>query len=198
MDINGAKAFMKDYFDKLYKKLSEEAPIALDMPDLPEEMLADGADPNEEWNTWKLIPSTVTDEDIAEYEQECGLKFPNCIRAYLQTYHHCFDIIGRNMPDDPFDSLDNAFNPHLAANEYLPFAWDEDGYFIRCIDLSADDEEQCPVVQFDHEELFDMQYEFEDSGTEIPREHLEGLAGRIADNFYDFLDRVYDGSINDD
>ena len=197
MDFNGAKSFMKDYFERLYKKLSEKAPVALQMPDLPEEMLADGADPDEEWNTWKLIPSTVTDEDIAEYEKESELNFPNCIRAFLQTYHHFFDFIGRNMPDEPFEAIDNAFNPHLAANGYFPFAWDEDGYFIRCFDLAnMPDEEKCPVVQFDHEVLFDMQYEYEDNDEEIPRNKLEGLADRIADIFYDFLDRVFDGSIN--
>lgn len=197
MDINGAKVFMKDYFEKLYKKLSKEKPIALKRPGLPEDMLADGADPNEEWNTWKLIPSTVTDEDIAEREKEYGLKFPNCIRAFLQTYHHCFgDIVGRNMSDEPFYSLDNAFNPHLAANGYLPFSWDKDGYFIRCIDVSVSDaEEKCPVVQFDHEVLFDMQYEYEDDGEEIPREKLEELAEHISANFYKYLNDIRDGKI---
>jgi len=200
MDINGAKVFMKDYFERLYKKLNDEFPDALQMCDLPEEMLADGADPDEEWNTWKLIPSAVTDEDIAEHETEYGLKFPNCIRAFLQTYHHCFEgIIGRNMPDEPFYSLDSAFNPHLSANGYLPFAWDSDGCFIRCIDLSVGGgEEKCPVVQFPHEELFDMMYEYGDNGREIPKERLEELAEPIADNFYDYLDRIYDGGIGGD
>lgn len=197
MDINGAKAFMKEYFEGLYKKLGDEDSILLEMPDLPEDMLADGADPDEEWNTWKLIPSTVTDEDIEEYESDYGFKFPNCIRAFLQTYHHCFDdIVGRNMSDEPFYSLDNAFNPHLAANGYLPFSWDKDGYFIRCIDMSvSDDEEKCPVVQFDHEVLFDMQYEYEDNGEEIPREKLEELAERISANFYEYLNDIRDGKI---
>ncbi len=193
MDINDARAFMKDYFEKLYKKLSEKAPVALQMCDLPEDMLADGADPSEEWNTWKLIPSTVTDGDIAEYEEAFGLKFPNCIRAFFTVYHHCFgNFVGRNMSNEPLEELDNAFNPHLTANGYLPFSWDRGGYFICCIDLAdMPDEEKCPVVQFPHEELFDLQYEFEDNGKEIPREQFGTLAEKIADNFYEYLNGIY-------
>lgn len=53
------------------------------------------------------------------------------------------------------------------------------------------DEEKCPVVQFPHEELFDLQYEFEDNGKEIPREQLAELAEKIADNFYGYLNGIY-------
>ncbi len=193
MDINSAKTFMKDYFEKLYKKLSEEAPTALQMCDLPEEMLADGADPNEEWNTWKLIPSNVTDEEIEVYWSKNKFKIPNCIRAFLQTYHHCFEFIGRNMSNEPFYEFDIAYNPHLAANGYLAFSWDPEGYYIRCIDLSAsDDEDKCPVVQFPHEELFDMGYAYEDKGEMIPREKIEKLAEPVAANFYEYLNSVFD------
>ncbi len=193
MDINSAKTFMKDYFEKLYKKLSEEAPTALQMCDLPEEMLADGADPNEEWNTWKLIPSNVTDEELEVYWSNSKFELPNCIRAFLQTYHHCFEIIGRNMSNEPFYEFDIAYNQHLDANGYLAFSWDPEGYFIRCIDMSvSDDEEKCPVVQFPHEELFDMGSAYEDKGETIPREKIEKLAEPVAANFYEYLNGVFD------
>ena len=194
MDISSARVFMKECFEKLYTKLSEEAPVALKMCDLPDDMLADGADPAEEWNTWKLIPSAVTDEDIAGYEKEYGLKFPNCVKAFFSTCHHCFcGAVGRNMSDEPLAELDNAFNPHLTANGYLPFAWDVEGYYIRCVDLAnMPDEENCPVVQFPHEELFDLQYEFEDNGEEIPGKQLEELAERVSDNFYAYLNSILD------
>ncbi len=195
MNIDEARDFMKNYFERLYKKLSDIAPSIVSSCDLPEEMLAEGADPDEEWNVWKLIPSTVTEKNIEEQEEAFGLKFPNSLKAFLSTYHHAFGAsIGRNMPDEPFEALDNAFNPHLAANGYLPFAWDNDGYFIRCIDLNADnDKDRCPVVEFDHERLFDMQYEYEDKGEEIPREQLESLAETVADNLCEYLNGIYDG-----
>lgn len=199
MNIGEARDFMREYFEKLYKKYADIDPVLVEMPDLPEEMWADGATPDDEgWCAWKLIPSMVTADDIAEYEEEYGFKFPNGIKAFLGTYHHCFESpIGKNMPDDPFEALDNAFNPHLVSAMYLPFTWDKDGYFIRCIDMSADEDgDRCPVVQFDHEVLFDCQYDFEDKDEAVPREKLEELAENVADSFCDYLNGVYDGSID--
>ena len=194
MNISEAKVFMKDYFEKLYKKLENDKPILLKRPDLPEEMSVEGTKDGDGWSVWKLIPSTVTDDDIASEEKRFGVRFPNLLKAYLSTYHHAFDMLGDNYPDEPFEAPDNAFNPQLTANNYLPFAWDEEGYFIRCIDLSADSNgDCCPVVQFDHEELLDMLYDYEDNGEVVPRNELGELAERIADNFKDYLNKVFDG-----
>lgn len=196
MNTDEARGFMKDFFERLYGKLADTAPILLKLPDLPEEML-DGAEDDEGWGVWKLIPSTVTDADIAAEEKSVGLKFPNILKAFIGTYHHGFEPpVGRNFPDEPFETLDNAFNPHLAANGYLPFSWDAGGYYILCIDLNAnEDGDRCPVVQFGHEELFDMMYDCEDKGEEIPKKRLEELAENVADSFVDFLNAVYDGSV---
>ncbi len=194
MTIEEARDFMKDYFERLYKKLSGIDPSIVSLCDLPEDMMAEGADPDEEYNVWKLIPSTVTDADIAKKEDEFGIKFPNVLKAFLSTYHHAFEApIGRNMSDAPFFELDNAFDPHLAANGYLPFTWDGDGYYIRCIDLNANgDKDNCPIVEFDHEALFDMQNEYEDKGEEIPKERLAELANPVADNLRDYLNGICD------
>lgn len=191
MNINRAKEFMRGFFEKLYKKLENEKPILLKRLGLPDEMTVEGTKDGDGWAVWKLIPSTVTDDDIAGEEEGFGLKFPNLLKAFLSTYHHCFDEFGSNMPDDPFEALDNAFNPQLTANNYLPFAWDEEGYFIRCIDLSADsDSDSCPVVQFDHEELLDILYDYEENDETVPREELEELAEQVADSFMDYLNGV--------
>ena len=193
MNIGEAREFMKEYFEKLYKKLENEKPILLKLPDLPEEMTVEGTTDGDGWAVWKLIPSTVTDEDIANEEEGFGVKFPVLLKAYLSTYHHGFDVLGFNYPGEPFEALDNAFNPHLADNDYLPFAWDEDRYFIRCIDLRANsDGDQCPVVQFDHEELLDMLYEYEDNNEAVPREVLEKLAEQIAPSLKDYLNNILD------
>lgn len=198
MNINEARGFMKEYFEKLYKKLENELPILLKRPGMPEEMTVEGTKDKDGWSVWKLIPSTVTDDDIAQEEEEViGVKFPTLLKAFLSTYHHGFDMLGRNYPDEPFEELDSAFNPQLTANNYLPFAWDEDGYFIRCIDLNADsDGDSCPVVQFDHEELLDMLYDYEENDENVPREELEELAEDIADNFEDYLNKILDGTID--
>lgn len=194
MNIDGAKKFIKEYFEKLYKQLEDKEPILLKRPDLPEEMSVEGTKDGDGWAVWRLIPSTVTDEDIAKEEEGFGVKFPNLLKAFISTYHHAFDMLGDNYPDDPFEGLDNAFNPQLAANNYLPFGWDEDGYFIRCIDLNADsDGDNCPVVQFDHEELFDLLYDYEDNGEDVPKDELSELAEQIADSFKDYLEGFFNG-----
>ena len=81
------------------------------------------------------------------------------LRIFLTTYFHYFDGgIGRNPVEDKFEGILNAWNPFLIKNGYLPFAWDEEGYFIRCIDLkNMPDEEKCEVVEIDHEVLFDLE-----------------------------------------
>lgn len=188
-----AREFMRDFFEKLYKKYAEDDPILLSLPDLPQEMWADGEEPDDEgWCKWKLVPSTVTDDDIDEYETEYEFKFPACIKAFLTVYHHCFETpIGRNTTEEPFEGFDNAYNELLTANHYLPFSWDKDGYYILCLDLYADkDGDKCPVVRFDHERLFDLQYEYEDNKEELPGERLEELAEKVSDNFYDFLNKI--------
>lgn len=190
MTVEEARNFMKGYFERLYDKLKNISPDVVSMCDLPEDMMAEGSDPDEEYNVWKLIPSTVTDADIAKKEEECGLKFPNVLKAFLSTYHHAFEApIGRNMSDAPFFGLDNAFNPQLAAKGYLPFTWDGDGYYIRCIDLNAnEDKDNCPIVEFDHEALFDTL----DNNSEISKEQLAELASPVADNLCDYLNGICD------
>lgn len=194
MNVGEAREFMKDYFEKLYKKLENENPILLKRPGLPEEMTVEGTKDGDGWSVWKLVPSMVTDDDMTEKEDEIGVKFPNLLKAFLGTYHHVFDEFGSNMPDDPFEVLDNAYNQQLTANSYLPFAWDGEGYFIRCIDLNANpDGDCCPVVQFDHEKLFDMLYEYEDNDEDVPKEELDDLAEQIADSFGDYLNDILEG-----
>ena len=149
------------------------------------------------WQVWKLIPSTVTDNDIRGLEETLGVTLPECLRAFLTTYHHRFDgLIGRNDIGNPFKSIENAYNPHLVRNDYLPFGWDSDDYYLRCIDLSASaDDEKCPVVQIDHETLFDITEEYEDEGKIIPKEELLPYIEEVSDNFYEYLNVVLNKEI---
>ncbi|MDE7299620.1 MAG: hypothetical protein K2N94_12480, partial [Lachnospiraceae bacterium] len=73
----------------------------------------------------------------------------------------------------------------LVRNGYLTFGWDEDVYFIRCMDLqNMPDEERCPIVQIDHEIMFD----FDEDTTE--RAELEEEMQPVAENFFAYLDAV--------
>ncbi|MNW25743.1 hypothetical protein D3C74_24930 [compost metagenome] len=128
-------------------------------PDVPDEMkVQDGTmSSDQDWARWRIIPSTVTQEDIAGLEQEFGLTFPTWYQAFISTYHHFFDIVPSQGVDDPLSDIRNMYNPVLCKLGYLPFAWDAEYGKIRCIDLSAaPDEDQCAVYEIEHEILFDL------------------------------------------
>lgn len=102
-------------------------------------MLAEGADPNEEWQRWKLIPSTVSDKEISELENQIGVAFPEILKIFLTTYFHLFDgPMGRHSIDEPFLAVEEAWNPILVKAGYLPFTWDEEGYFIAYLEGMLD------------------------------------------------------------
>ncbi|MBD5089651.1 MAG: SMI1/KNR4 family protein [Clostridiales bacterium] len=180
------KSFMKNFFEKYYAKLLEYSVDAVTLPEVPEEMWVDGTDPEEEWQQWKLIPATISDEEIASLERNWGIEFPEMMKCFLNTYFHLFDSpIGRHSVDNPFEALNNAWNPVLVKAGYLPFTWDQEGYFIRCIDLcNMPNEEKCSVCQIDHEILFDF-----DESNKISREEIESKMEKLADNFLEYLEQ---------
>lgn len=178
------KPFMKNFFETYYKKLLAEYDGAVTLPDVPEEMWADGADPKAEWKRWKLIPANICDEDIALLEKELGLVLPKVVKDFLTTYYHLFDDpIGRNPVDEPFEGLKNAWNPLLVRAGYLPFAWDKNAAYIRCIDLeNMPDEAHCPIYEIDHEILFEFDQDAENARDEIKTEMKP-----VADSFTEYL-----------
>ena len=154
-------SFMRDFFERYYQRLGQDGDgIALLRPlEEPDRaMWREDADPDEEWKAWKLIPSTVTDQDIEKLETDIGAKLPRCLRAFLTVYHHYFDgPVGVNPISAPFEAVRNAWNPLLVKHGYLPFTWDADGYYIRCMDLAnMPDEARCGICQIDHEILFSL------------------------------------------
>lgn len=181
------KSFMKDFFEKYYAKLLEYGVEAVTLPEVPEDMWVKDAEPEEEWQQWTLIPATISEEEIENLERNWGVKFPEILKCFFNTYFHLFDgPIGRHSSDEPFWSLKNAWNPVLIKGGYLPFTWDQEGYFIRCIDLhNMPDEEKCPVCQIDHEVLFEF-----NENDEINREEIESKMEKLADNFLEYLEQL--------
>ena len=178
--------FMKDFFERYYRKLSKEYKGALELPDVPKEMWADGADPKSEWKPWKLIPAAISDQEIEELERDLEVKLPSMVKSFLTTYFHLFDDpVGRNSSEDHFEGMKDAWNPLLVKAGYLPFAWDEDCY-IRCFDLAnMPDEDQCKICQIDHEILFSF-----DEESEISRKEIEQEMKVIANNFKEYLENL--------
>lgn len=187
MNTEEIKSYIKKFFESLYEKRKNVDEVLVKIPVIEgnEPMWEEGAVPDEdEWVTWRLLPAQVSGEEIAELEEALGAKLPEVLRIFLTTYHHYFDGgIGRNPVEEKFEGIFNAWNPMLVRNGYLPFAWDEEGYFILCMDLEhMPDEESCPIVQIDHEIMFD----FDEDTT--GRAELAGEMQPVADNFFAYLE----------
>lgn len=182
MNMNECKEFIKSCLEKRYKNADD---MSLMMPNVPEEMRAGEID-EDGWVKWKMIPSTVTESDFEIIENEWGIKFPLMLKAYFKVYFHYFSKdVGRVPPNKPFYSLDNAYNPVLVRCGYLPFTWDSEGYFIRCIDLrNMPDEDSCPIYQIDHEVLFEY-----DEKT-VTKEDIDKNMFKIEENLKLYFEKV--------
>ena len=179
--------YMRNFFEQYYRKLSrKESQVTLPLGKEEKEMWSDDANPDDEWKKWKLVPALIPDEEIKELEKEIGVKLPLSLRAFLTVTHHCFDNpIGRNSVAEHFEGVRNSWNPVLVRCGYLPFAWDKESYFIRCIRLEKmPEEEKCGIYQIDHEVLFDF-----DEKTVTPEE-IDQRMELISENLLTYLDEI--------
>lgn len=192
MNIKEQQEFIKSFFEQYYSKLLDKAEIILKNPGVPQDMWHESSNKDEEWKRWKLIPSTVTQEELDCLETELGTKFPSIIRVFLSTYFHMFnEDIGDNKSDKSFEGIRNAWNPMLVRAGYLPFAWDREYYFIRCIKL---DEElnDLGVYEIDHEIMFDFDEE------NVTKEEVEAHMEHVADSFVDYLNLLLNDELYED
>ncbi|MDE7476846.1 MAG: hypothetical protein K2M91_02680 [Lachnospiraceae bacterium] len=187
MTYTECEKYMKNFFEQYYNKLSQnEIRIIRPLEEIDKEMWSDDADPSKEWKKWKLVPAEIDEQEILELEEELSVKLPLSLRAFLTVYHHFFEYpIGENPISDPFESIWNAWNPVLVKFGYLPFTWDQEGYFIRCIKLEKmPDEEQCGIYQIDHEILFDF-----DEDT-VEKRDIDENMGFVSHNLFTYLDEI--------
>ncbi len=181
------RQYMKNFFEQYYHKLSQDE-ISLMHPfeDKGKEMWSDDADPEKEWKKWKMVPADIKEEEIAGLENKIGAKLPLSLKAFLTVYHHYFEApIGRNSLFQHFEGVLNAWNPVLVKCGYLPFTWDGEGYFIRCIRLAEmPDEEKCGIYQIDHEILFDFDEET------VTQEEIDENMRLVSQNLLTYLDEI--------
>ncbi len=192
MNVEETRLYIKNFYESLYDKAKNIAEVLVKVPaeEGSEPMWAEGAVLDEDgWVTWRLLPAQVSEERIQKLEEQIGAKLPQVLKIFITTYFHYFEGgIGRNPVEDKFVGLLNAWNPMLVRNGYLPFAWDKEGYFIRCMDLgNMPDEEKCQIVQIDHEVMF----EFDEETT--GRDALAAEMEPVAENFFAYLDALLRG-----
>ena len=176
------RQFMQDFFERYYQKLEQLGNGIAVMRPLGESdkiMWREDSDPKDEWKAWKLIPSTVTGQDIEALEKAIGINLPKCLNAFLTVYHHYFENpVGENPVSAPFKAVRNAWNPLLV---------DDGGFYIRCIDLTnMPNEEQCGIYQIDHEVLFSI-----DENT-VQKEEIAQNMEYLSQNLFTYLESILD------
>jgi len=154
----------------------------------------------EGWVEWKMLPSTLTNDDIAKLEAEFCIQFPPLFRAYLLAGFQLFDQIHSvkyeqlifntdvpsNDPLGPIRALMEAWKQLLSAN-YIPFAQWGDGWGPMCFDTeNRDDNGDCPVVWMDHELLIPLGKECGNRAAVLP--HVNALYESYAEFFEDVFD----------
>jgi hypothetical protein len=121
----------------------------------------------EGWVEWRMLPSNVTEAEVAALENEFAVLFPPMIRAYLRARFQLFDQVRSRrydqqilMTDTPAGKplislrrLMQSWRPLIDAG-YVPFAQWGDGWGPMCFDAAQRRENgECPVVWMDHEAL---------------------------------------------
>lgn len=183
--------YMRNFFEQYYLKLSrEEILVKLPLKEEEKEMWSDDANPDDEWKKWKPVPAMISDEEVKKLEKEIGVELPLSLKAFLTVTHHYFDYpIGRNSVAKHFQGLKNAWNPILIRCGYLPFTWDKDGYFIRCIRLNKmPEEEKCGIYQIDHEVLFDFDENI------VTTKEIDSYMRFVSENLLTYLDEILNDS----
>ncbi|WP_339324605.1 SMI1/KNR4 family protein [Paenibacillus sp. FSL W8-0194] len=177
------KSGFEAYYDR-HSEVGEDGFCVWMRPGVPAPMKAD--DSQEEWSVWKLVPSTVSAEDISALEKEFGLTFPEWYKAFISTYHHYFDDIPEQDTNEPLKNIRDMYNPLLCRLGYLPFAWDAEYGCIWCIDVgSGPDEDQQAIYEIDHEILFGM------DEVHTDRKQLQEHLALLYPNFKAYFDHHF-------
>ncbi len=123
------KKILDEYYEllKVYDKTEIQVP---DFIEIPNGMFTGEVEEVSKYNitlrTWKMIPSDVTEEDIAELEKEIGVRLPDSLRAYYTSYYHLWDFernLSINSPVAKMCGIYNAYDELMIKFGYLPFTW---------------------------------------------------------------------------
>jgi hypothetical protein len=174
---------------------------------VPPQMWAGEVD-EDGWVNWRMLPATVSADDVDLLERGLDLVLPVHLRAYLMARSHFFEETHSHryggqqdrrygqllsLPRTPSVNPLAAFRDvhdswaFLRNGGYLPFGDWGDGWGPLCLDLLAEPGriEDAPVVWFDHEVLT-----FSDSTTR-ERSALEPLAQPLYESFMSCVEDAF-------
>ena len=189
------KKILDEYYEllKIYDKTEIQV---LDYVEIPEGMFTgevefDTRYNNVELRTWKMIPSDVTEEDIAELEKEIGMCLPDPLKAYYTSYYHLWDWqrdLSENSPIAKLDGIYNSYNELMIQFGYLPFSWDNQQGCLFCMKFDKNNND-CGIYMIDHGEMFSFHAET------VTAQNIEKVMYFEAKDFCEYLYNVTVGMV---
>ena len=160
--MNGKEIF--EYIDKSLQNLKVADLMFLPHSNMPKEMVDLNVNQKEDWIPWKPILSKVSEKDILEIESKIGIKYPKIYKDFLK-YKHFYDLENvaeitffkhcvRDWKNDLLEQYFESWEPdELIKKGFIPFA-DYSDWGIVCFDTNRMKNNDCPIVMFDHETLY--------------------------------------------
>ncbi|WP_264788147.1 SMI1/KNR4 family protein [Aureispira anguillae] len=161
-----------EYVDRSLSSLKKADLMSRPHANMPIEMIDRSVEQKSDWIPWKAIPSKVTDQDISELENRIKLKYPKLYIDFLK-YKHFYEL--ENVAEITFfkhcirdwkSNLTEYYFEYWAPEEiiekgFIPFA-DYSDWGIVCFDTNRMKNNDCPIVMFDHETLYNEPVSFEE------------------------------------
>lgn len=171
------KQIIYDFVDRGLKLLEELDLMRLPHDNMPQEMIDNTREKEDDWIPWKPVKSTVTDSDLREIERLTGKQFPASYKEFL-GYKHFYDLDAPNPMEvvffrHPIRDWKNEFinyysydwvKDRLINKGYIPFAGHED-WGIVCFDTNRNaDSREYPIIMIDHDLVYDDPIPYEEFG----------------------------------
>lgn len=178
------KKILEEYYELL--RIYDKHLIQVwDYVEIPDGMFTGEVDTeyNEILQTWKMIPSNVTESDISKLENEIGIRLPDPLRAYYTSYYHLWDYdsnIPENSPTNKMSGLREDYDELLVNFGYIPLTWDVQCAWLFCMKVDENNQD-CGIYWIDHEELFAFKPET------VTAQDIEKAMDFHAENFCEYL-----------
>lgn len=161
-----------EHVDQSLLSLKNANLMFLPHANMPPEMIDRNVIKKSDRISWKPLPSKVTDQDIFELESLINLKYPKLYVDFLKYKHfyelenvaeitffrHCIRDWKSNLQEYYFEYWEPQ---EIIEKGFIPFA-DYSDWGVVCFDTNRMKDNDCPIVMFDHETLYDEPVFFEE------------------------------------
>ncbi|MFT5890366.1 MAG: hypothetical protein ACI9Y7_000456 [Dokdonia sp.] len=163
---------ISEYIDKSLSNLKLKNLMFHPHPNMPIEMIDKKVEQKDDWIPWKAPSSNVKTKDIIELENKIELKYPKLYIEFLQ-YKHFYELeniaeisffkhCSRDWKSELLEQYFDYWEPDEIINKgFIPFA-DYSDWGIVCLNTNKMHNNDCPIIMFDHETLYNEPVNFEE------------------------------------